>query len=437
MGILLDRHVQQLAAAAAAGDWQRLSALQARHPATARALEPLLACGERQRACQNAGAIDQLRALEEQGNALDASFALGRTLDDLDRFAKDANAGAGNLTLATDPLVTTINTFENAVAAAAQGIDHSQSQTGDLQAQLQLMRSALAAMTQAHGQFIQFFEHIREQTAAVQEIAHEINLVALSAAIEAARAGEAGRSFAVVADEVKQLAEKTTLTTSEIETITQTMGEFAARLDNGVKGAIKRLDRAEQGTQSIHAAIVQSRSQLHDLVTQNQSAAAGLQQLYQVQCGLVETVADLSRGHTVARRHAETIARGCLLAHRIAANRLGEQSANREHTMLALVETARSMHHAIVLAASRPGSEDLRWLDAQAPGQQMLAWLTGLGDTDARLTSAAHGFVQLCRDLVALLGSGKVGEATLRIADLDSALQHLIQHTQLASDIAA
>jgi len=149
MGILLDRHVQQLAAAAAAGDWQRLSALQARHPATARALEPLLACGERQRACQNAGAIDQLRALEEQGNALDASFALGRTLDDLDRFAKDANAGAGNLTLATDPLVTTINTFENAVAAAAQGIDHSQSQTGDLQAQLQLMRSALAAISPA------------------------------------------------------------------------------------------------------------------------------------------------------------------------------------------------------------------------------------------------------------------------------------------------
>src|SRR3546814_10253652 len=63
-----------------------------------------------------------------------------------------------------------------------------------------------------------------------------INLVALNAAIEAARAGEAGRSFAVVADEVKQLAEKTTLTTGEIETITQTMGEFAARLDNGEIG---------------------------------------------------------------------------------------------------------------------------------------------------------------------------------------------------------
>src|SRR3546814_6193593 len=106
---------------------------------------------------------------------------------------------------------------------------------------------------------------IRGQTAAVQEIAHQINLVALNAAIEAARAGEAGRSFAVVADEVKQLAEKTTLTTGEIETITQTMGEFAARLDNGVKGAIKRLDRAEQGTQSIQSAITRSHGEIDEL----------------------------------------------------------------------------------------------------------------------------------------------------------------------------
>lgn len=439
MGILLDRHVHQMATAAAAGDWQRLASLQAQHPAAARALAPLLASGARQRSRQDSGAIDQLRALEEQGNALDACFALGRTIDDMDRFAKEAKAGADNLTVAALPVTNALNTFGNAVAVAIQGIDHGESQTGDLGAQLRLMRSALAAMTQAHEQFIQFFEQIREQTAAVQEIAHQINLVALNAAIEAARAGEAGRSFAVVADEVKQLAEKTTLTTGEIETITQTMGEFAARLDNGVKGAIKRLDRAEQGTQSIQSAIAQSREQINDLTAQSEAASSGLQHVHTAQKGLATTLAELSRGNTVARRHAETIARGCLLAHRIAASRLGEPGAGSEHTLRALIETARSMRRAIELAATRPGCEDLRWLDAEAPGQQMLAWVASLGNASvgSGLDAATRSFVQLCRDLVAQIANGKPGDAKLRLSELDGMLERLTHSGHAESGIAA
>lgn len=437
MGILLSQHVQQMAAAAAAGDWQRVASLQARHPATARALAPWLTQGAKLRSHPDSATIDRLRALEEQGNALDASFALGRALDDLDQFAAQATSGADNLTLAANPLATALDALGHSVTAASAGVDLGQAQTGDLDAQLRLMRSALAAMTQAHEQFIQFFQQIREQTAAVQEIAHQINLVALNAAIEAARAGEAGRSFAVVADEVKQLAEKTTLTTGEIESITQTMGEFAARLDNGVKGAIRRLDCAEQGTQSIQSAISQSRQQIDALAAQRLLAATRLQALADAQKAITVPLAELCRSNTLAHRHSEMVARSCLLAHRIGASRLGEHSADSEHTRLALIETARSMRHAIALAATRPGCEDLRWLDAQAPGQQLLAWITGLGNADAGLATATKDFVQLCRDRVALLGSGQSDEARLRMADLDNALERLIQSAQLAPDIIA
>lgn len=75
------------------------------------------------------------------------------------------------------------------------------------------------------GKIVENIDNITEQT----------NLLALNAAIEAARAGEAGKGFAVVADEIIKLAEKSKITTSEIEKI--------------LKEIKKAVDEADKSTQ--------------------------------------------------------------------------------------------------------------------------------------------------------------------------------------------
>ncbi|MGH8155191.1 MAG: methyl-accepting chemotaxis protein [Rhodanobacteraceae bacterium] len=362
MGFLLGSQVQALAAALAANDRRRVRGLAERYPAAARAMAPLLSS---QSLREREGIL--LQTVEQQGLVLGGTRTLGQRMRELQTQLGTARQQVDGLAQSGDGMTSALQQARAPLQQGADKVAEGSRGIGELDGQLRLLRGTLSGMTRTHERFNGFFEEIARLTAAVQDIAHQTNLVALNAAIEAARAGESGRGFAVVADEVKQLAEKTAQTTAEIESVTEAVGEFSGTLEETVGGSLKRLDQAGSSVAAVRGACEGVGTALEQALSQLQAVQrAGDGVGAQARSG-GETIAALQRSGDECARQVDAVAHAALTAQQSALEGVDRLDAPDTATVIqTLREACGSLRHCLEMVARAPTRVERRWMNGAA-----------------------------------------------------------------------
>lgn len=246
-------------------------------------------------------------------SASQVSSRVAALSDNTDRVSQSShlqNEKSNEAAAAVEQLVASIS----AIAQSAEHVQH-QSQESLARAnegsrnltillgEMDVVESAVKEMAASVNDFVRNTESITLMTREVKDIAEQTNLLALNAAIEAARAGEQGRGFAVVADEVRKLAEKSSRSASEIDTITATLSAQSVAVRRSIEEGLEHLASSQSAVGTVANVLQATNGSVTEVGHGLDTIAAATEQQRRVSSNVeasIESIAGMARDNTGA-----------------------------------------------------------------------------------------------------------------------------------------
>jgi methyl-accepting chemotaxis protein len=268
-------------------------------------------------------------SLEEMAGALEHStqkfLETARNVDEMVRSIENATSQAQQMSRTTestaydldkigealDRLSTGVASNADSSAAVKTDAEHGvkivQSFTTEMGRIDEESRKAITAMQRLNRQTVEVTKIIE----VIKDLVSDTELLAFNAAIIAAKAGAEGRGFSVVAEEIRDLADRTTTSAEEIETIIKSIRKDTELVNMSVESTGHFIGRGKELSRSTAEA-------LGKIATSSSQAAADSHQLAQ-----------------------QTSEQGVL------ARNLIEQAGSSLRSVKAIVETLEQQHTAI------------------------------------------------------------------------------------------
>lgn len=203
----------------------------------------------------NQVSVDKVVDSSEQQNQ-----AMHRILDSLTQLG-DINK---NTATAIDNTRSHTQSIQNAVADSLNAIDANVDGNKTLN---QIIDRASETITKVEDRT----NDIRQILEVIGDIAQQTNLLALNAAIEAARAGDAGKGFAVVSDEVRELALKTSRSTSKIQTLIDNLNNASNEAVTCMQDCVAQMKSNTENLDMTHNSIMQVNDEITSLATESET----------------------------------------------------------------------------------------------------------------------------------------------------------------------